>query len=60
MGSLFDIKTVLARNEEDDGRPILVEQSHEIPRVFSILGSKIDNIYDVRKFLHGQRWDLAA
>jgi len=45
--SLFEIKTVLTRNESDDGRPILFERHLELPGCFSILGGKIDNIYDV-------------
>jgi len=45
--SLFEVKTVLAKNEVDDGRPILFEWAPESPRLVSVLGSKIDNIYDV-------------
>jgi hypothetical protein len=47
VGSLFEIKTVLVKNEGDDGRPILFEQHQELPGCYSILGGKIDNIYDV-------------
>ncbi|WP_298303731.1 FAD-dependent oxidoreductase [uncultured Erythrobacter sp.] len=45
--SLFDVKTVLVKNEQDDGRPILYHQAPEGSRVISILGGKIDNIYDL-------------
>jgi glycine/D-amino acid oxidase-like deaminating enzyme len=45
--SLFEVKTVLAKNEVDDGRPILFEWAPDRPRLVSVLGSKIDNIYDV-------------
>jgi glycine/D-amino acid oxidase-like deaminating enzyme len=45
--SLFEVKSVLARNEVDDGRPILLECHPELPGLVSILGGKIDNIYDV-------------
>jgi len=45
--SLFEIKTVLVRNEADDGRPILFRRELEHPRLFSVLGGKIDNIYDI-------------
>jgi len=45
--SLYEIKTVLAKNEHDDGRPILYQQKPGDSRVVSILGSKIDNIYDL-------------
>lgn len=46
-GALFEIKTVLARNEIDDGRPILFERHDELPGLYSILGGKIDNVYEV-------------
>lgn len=45
--SLFEIKTVLVKNESDDGRPILFEKHAQIPGCYSVLGGKIDNIYDV-------------
>ncbi len=45
--SLFEVKTVLRKNEGDDGRPILFEKHEELPGCYSILGGKIDNIYDV-------------
>lgn len=45
--SLLEIKTVLQKNENDDGRPILFERHSELPGCYSILGGKIDNIYDV-------------
>jgi glycine/D-amino acid oxidase-like deaminating enzyme len=44
--SLFEVKTVLVKNENDDGRPILFERDPAQPRIVSMLGSKIDNIYD--------------
>lgn len=46
-GSLFTVKTVLSRNEGDDGRPILFERHGPGGRVVSILGGKIDNVFDV-------------
>lgn len=45
--SLFDVKTVLLKNERDDGRPILLHRHAEAPSIFSIMGAKIDNIYDL-------------
>ncbi|MEL7097305.1 MAG: FAD-binding oxidoreductase [Pseudomonadota bacterium] len=45
--SIFDVKTVLVKNEHDDGRPILYQQKPKDSRVISILGGKIDNIYDL-------------
>jgi len=47
VDSLFEIKTVLVKNEGDDGRPILFEKHDELPGCYSVLGGKIDNIYDV-------------
>ncbi|WOD40420.1 FAD-dependent oxidoreductase [Nodosilinea sp. E11] len=46
VDSLFEIKTVLIKNEGDDGRPILFEQHKDLPGCYSILGGKLDNIYD--------------
>jgi len=45
--SLFEVKTVLMQNEMDDGRPILVREDYGLKNCFVIMGSKIDNIYDV-------------
>jgi glycine/D-amino acid oxidase-like deaminating enzyme len=45
--SLFTVKTVLTQNEADDGRPILFRQHAELPGLITVLGGKIDNIYDV-------------
>jgi glycine/D-amino acid oxidase-like deaminating enzyme len=47
VDSLFEVKTVLVKNEGDDGRPILFEKHAELPGCYSVLGGKIDNIYDV-------------
>jgi len=60
VGSLFEVKTTLARHEGDDGRPVLIERSAALPRVISVLGAKIDNIYEVRRFLGSQDWQMAA
>jgi glycine/D-amino acid oxidase-like deaminating enzyme len=53
--SLFEIKTVLAKNEGDDGRPILFEKHAELPGCYSVLGGKIDNIYDIIEKLDSER-----
>jgi hypothetical protein len=45
VDSIFEIKTVLQKNEVDDGRPILFEKNGH--GYYSILGGKIDNIYDI-------------
>jgi glycine/D-amino acid oxidase-like deaminating enzyme len=52
--SLFEVKTVLMKNEGDDGRPILFEKHPELPGCYSILGGKIDNIYDVLETLENE------
>lgn len=46
VDSLYEVKTILTKNEVDDGRPILFEEAASLPGCFSILGGKIDNIYD--------------
>ena len=45
-GSLFEVKTVLPRNEVDDGRPILLRNDYGMDGFSVVLGAKIDNIYD--------------
>ncbi len=47
VDSLYEIKTVSARHELDDARPILVQRAPSSRRMISVLGSKMDNIYDV-------------
>lgn len=47
QGSLFEIKTVPLKNEVDDGRPILLEEAANWPGFYSVLGGKIDNVFDV-------------
>ena len=49
--SLFDVKTVLVKSERDDGRPILLHPHAEAPGIISIMGAKIDNIYDLFEVL---------
>lgn len=45
--SIYDVKTILLKNEFDDGRPILYQRKPHDSRIISILGGKIDNIYDL-------------
>lgn len=45
--SLFEVKTILKKNDSDDGRPIFFEQNSFDSRIISIMGGKLDNIYDV-------------
>lgn len=57
--SLFEVKTVLVKNEGDDGRPILFEKHAELPGCYSVLGGKIDNIYDVLEKLETEAFEGA-
>ena len=45
--SLYEIKSVLIKNEINDGRPILFHKASPASKVISVLGGKIDNIYDL-------------
>ncbi|WP_323029271.1 FAD-dependent oxidoreductase [Castellaniella defragrans] len=54
VDSLFEIKTVLRKNESDDGRPILFETHPDLPGYYAILGGKIDNIYDALERLDAE------
>lgn len=56
VGSLFEVKTILVKNEGDDGRPILFEKHAELPGCYSVLGGKIDNIYDVLETLEKEEF----
>ena len=60
VDSLFEIKTILEKNETDDGRPILFEKHANLPGCYSILGGKIDNIYDVLEKLDAEPLLLSA
>jgi glycine/D-amino acid oxidase-like deaminating enzyme len=52
--SIFEVKTVLSNSEIDDGRPIVFNKHSEINNCFTILGGKVDNIYDVLKRLEDE------
>lgn len=45
--SIFEVKTVLVKNEMNDGRPILFTKDYGIKNFSNIMGGKIDNIYDI-------------
>ena len=49
--SLFDIKTLADGTQGDDARPILYHRDAAAPRLVSILGSKLDNIFDVYDYV---------
>ena len=52
--SMFEVKTVLSNNEIDDGRPIIFDKHSKVKGCYSILGGKIDNIYDVLRRLNDE------
>ncbi|MFM0145473.1 hypothetical protein [Paraburkholderia sp. RL18-085-BIA-A] len=54
VDSLFEVKTILAKNEIDDGRPIFFEKHPALHGCYSVLGGKIDNIYDVLEKLDAE------
>lgn len=49
--SLWEVKTVLAKSEVDDSRPILFRDNHGIKNYSVVMGGKIDNIYDIYREL---------
>ena len=51
--SLYEIKTVLPQSEHDDSRPILFKPCPEVPGLFSVMGCKLDNVYDLPRELDG-------
>lgn len=56
VDSMFEVKTVLVKNEGDDGRPILFERHAQLPGCYSVLGGKIDNVYDVLERLSAEEF----
>lgn len=58
--SLFEVKTILVKNEHDDGRPILFQQKPADSRIVSILGGKIDNIYDLFDLIRTSSLEFAS
>jgi hypothetical protein len=57
VGSLFKVKTVLARSKDDDGRPILFERHPAFPGCYWLFGGKIDNVYDVLEKLDEESFE---
>ncbi len=45
--SIWEVKTILPRSEGDDSRPILFLPNHGMKGFHSIMGGKIDNVYDM-------------
>ena len=57
VDSLFEVKTVLTNTEGNDGRPILFEKCVRLPGCYSVLGGKIDNVYDILDRLGKEKLD---
>jgi glycine/D-amino acid oxidase-like deaminating enzyme len=51
VSTLFEIKTTLRGTVVDDARPIALHRDRQHHRLISILGGKIDNIFDVLSVL---------
>ncbi|HEY4216025.1 MAG TPA: FAD-dependent oxidoreductase [Gemmatimonadaceae bacterium] len=51
VDSIWEIKTIMPRSEQDDSRPILLRRSDEHPACLTVLGAKIDSVYDVEEAL---------
>lgn len=45
--SIWEVKTVLPRSESNDSRPILFKPNHGLKGFHTVMGGKIDNVYDV-------------
>jgi glycine/D-amino acid oxidase-like deaminating enzyme len=56
LRSLYELKAILVKSEDSDSRPIVFEKSDDTDRIYSVLGSKIDNIYDALAHLKQQAW----
>jgi glycine/D-amino acid oxidase-like deaminating enzyme len=49
--SIFEIKTLQDGTQTDDARPIVFHRDPQAPRIVSILGGKVDNIFDVYHYV---------
>ena len=47
INSLYEIKTLRTHNEIDDGRPIIFAKDYGVKGFCTIMGGKIDNIYEI-------------
>jgi hypothetical protein len=55
IDSIWEVKTVLPRSEVDDSRPILVKRDHGLAGLTCVMGSKIDNVYDMIEWVSGNQ-----
>lgn len=49
--SLWEVKTILPQSDFSDSRPILFKRDSFVPRFISVLGGKIDNIFELDEAL---------
>jgi hypothetical protein len=52
-GSLFEVKAVPNRHELDDGRPIMVRRHTADPLCASVLGAKLDSVFELEDAILG-------
>ncbi|MDH5712100.1 MAG: FAD-binding oxidoreductase [Gammaproteobacteria bacterium] len=45
--SIWEVKTILPHSESDDSRPILFKPNYGLPGLHTVMGGKIDNVYDI-------------
>ncbi len=51
LKSLWEVKTILPRSDVDDSRPILARPVDGAPGLVTVVGAKIDSVYDVEEAL---------
>lgn len=51
IDSLWEVKTILPRSDNNDSRPILFKKDYDLKNLHLVLGGKIDNIFDILKEL---------
>jgi hypothetical protein len=60
QNSIYEVKTVLSKNEQDDGHLGLCQQKPEGSRAISILGGEIDKIYDLFELIKRANTEFAG
>ncbi|MDO8621180.1 MAG: FAD-dependent oxidoreductase [Candidatus Levybacteria bacterium] len=58
LGSIWETKTLLIENEDNDRRPILYRKDYGIKNFHIVMGGKIDNIYDAINEIKRQNPDF--
>lgn len=59
LGSIWETKTLLIENEDNDRRPILYRKDYGIKNFHIVMGGKIDNIYDAIDEIKKQNPDFS-